>query len=69
VEEITVVSFKSGTDFHAFVDLPNTFHHPQQLLLLCHRAAGELLKHNMNDCGYKGHNIAYAMAKFRKGLM
>ena len=51
---------KSGTEFQAFADLANTFHHPPRLLPECHRAAGELSK---NDCGYKEHNIAYAMAE------
>ena len=34
---------KSGTDFYAFMDLPNTFHHPLLLLPRCHWAAGERL--------------------------
>ena len=56
-----VVLLKSGTEFYVVADLPNTIHHPPQLLLRCHRAAGEL-----SDTLQKRLwliNIGYAMAE------
>ena len=55
------VVLKSETEFYAFEDHPNTFHHPLRLLPRCHREAGELSDKCESDCGYKGHNIAYTM--------
>jgi len=55
------VVLKSETEFYAFEDHPNTFHHPPRLLPRCHREAGELSDKCESDCGYKGHNIAYTM--------
>ena len=62
-------SWEKWNGFHAFADLPNTIHHPPRLLPRCHRAASELI-HYESDCGYKGHNIAYAIwRRFRSPVV
>ena len=57
------VVLKSGTEFCAFADLSNTFHHPLQLLPRVIEQQVNFLIHYKSDCGYKGHNIAYLMAE------
>ena len=57
------VVVKSGTEFHAFADLPNTIHGYYRDVI---EQQSELI-HYESDCGYKGHNIAYAIwRRFRK---
>ena len=55
------VVLKSRTEFYAFADLPNTFHHPPLLVPRCQQV--NFLIHYKSNCGYKGHNITYAMAE------
>jgi len=63
------VVLKSGTKFYAFAVLRNTFHYPLWLYF-CNviKQQVNFLIHYESDCGYKGHNIAYAIRRFHKGL-
>jgi len=54
------VVLKSGTEFCAFADLSNTFHHPLQLLPRVIEQQVNFLIHYKSDWG---HNIAYLMAE------
>ena len=54
---------KKRKEFCVFADLSNTFHHPPRLLPRVIEQQVNFLIHYKSDCGYKGNNIAYAMAE------
>ena len=61
------VVLKNGTEFYAFADLRNTFHHPPRLPPQCSRRTFcYITKTTVATKGIILHN--YAIPRFRKGL-